>query len=359
MEELRELASRRYAVFSLAQAAACGVSDEALARAVRRGICRRLQAGVYAFAGSPESWEQSVMAACLAAGKDAVASHRTAARIWGLVAADDDIVEISVPRKNGPRPRQVTVHRSADLVAGHSTLRYRLPVTNPLRTIVDLAAVLPAERVEDALDSGLAWPALFSVPAIESMRRQLARKGRAGVGVLAAVLEDRALGDEVSDSKLESRMAGLLRKAGLPPAVFHFVVTTPSGLFLAEVDFAYPALRLAIEVDGFKAHGTPRAMAKDFVRQNGLVPHGWRVLRFTWRQVTRQPDMVSRASPRRSPASRRHEAGRQSGGRAARWRARRKIRSSIGSVSLPVKVFCWLGWNEHRIVGPEVGTSTA
>ncbi len=61
------------------------------------------------------------------------------------------------------------------------------------------------------------------------------------------------------------------------------------------MDFAYPEIKLAIEVDGFGVHGTPRAMAKDFVRQNGLVPHGWHVLRFTWRQVTRQPEMVAAA----------------------------------------------------------------
>jgi very-short-patch-repair endonuclease len=71
--------------------------------------------------------------------------------------------------------------------------------------------------------------------------------------------------------------------------------TTPAGLFLAEVDFAYPEIKLAIEVDGFDAHGTPRAMAKDFVRQNGLVPYRWRVLRFTWRQVTRESEMVAAA----------------------------------------------------------------
>jgi hypothetical protein len=128
-------------------------------------------------------------------------------------------------------------------------------VTNPLRTIVDLAAVLPADGVEDAIDTGLAWPSLFSIPAIESMRDEIARRGRAGAGVLAAIL----------------------------------------GIFLAEVDFAYPDLRLAIEVDGFGVHGTPRAMAKDFVRQNGLVPYGWHVLRFTWRQVVREPEMVARA----------------------------------------------------------------
>jgi len=112
---------------------------------------------------------------------------------------------------------------------------------------------------------------------------------------LRKVLSERVLGDAVSDSELEKRMAKLLRRAGLPPAVFHYVVLTPAGLFLAEVDFAYPEVRLAIEVDGFGVHGTPRAMAKDFVRQNGLVPYGWRVLRFTWRQVTREPEMVAAA----------------------------------------------------------------
>ena len=168
-------------------------------------------------------------------------------------------------------------------------------MTNPLRTMVDLGAVLSPEAVEDALDAGLAWPSLFSVAAVEATLNELAGRGRSGSGVLRTVLDERVLGDAVSDSKLEKRMAQLLRRAGLPAAVFHYVVCTPGGVFLAEVDFAYPEIKLAIEVDGFGAHGTPRAMAKDFVRQNGLVPYGWRVLRFTWRQVTRQPDLVASA----------------------------------------------------------------
>ncbi len=61
------------------------------------------------------------------------------------------------------------------------------------------------------------------------------------------------------------------------------------------MDFAYPELLLAIEVDGWESHGAPAAMGKDFVRQNGLVPYGWRVLRFTWRQVVRQPHKVAAA----------------------------------------------------------------
>ncbi len=116
--------------------------------------------------------------------------------------------------------------------------------------------------------------------------------------MLRKVLEERVLGDAVSDPELEKRMSRLLKQAGLPAAVFHYAVCTPAGMFLAEVDFAYPDIKLAIEVDGFGVHGTPRAMARDFVRQNGLVPFGWRVLRFTWPQVTRQPEMVAAAIKR-------------------------------------------------------------
>jgi very-short-patch-repair endonuclease len=295
VDDLHQLAAWQYSTFSSAQAAACAVSSDALFRAVRRGSVIRLHASVFAFAGSPDTWERSVMAACLAAGEGAAASHRTAARLWKLRDSADDRVEITVPRNRFPRLRGVTVHRSADLKAEHSTVRHRIPVTNPLRTMVDLAAVVPPDAVEDALDAGLRSPALFSVAAVESMLDDLARRGRTGAGVLRRVLDGRVLGDAVTDSELEKRMAALLRRAGLPPAVFHQVVYTPAGLFLAELDFAYPDIKLAIEVDGFGVHGTPRAMAKDFVRQNGLVPYGWHVLRFTWRQVVRQPDMVAAA----------------------------------------------------------------
>ena len=293
-ESLEERAETQLGLFTLGQAIDAGVNRTTLYRRQRLGRYVLLHPGVFRFAGLPESWESSVLAACLAAGDKAVASHRTAAHVWGLSDPADDI-EITLPGQCHPRLRGVRVHRSADLRTEHTTVRRRIPVTNPLRTMVDLAAVLDPAGVEDALDAGLAYPSLFSVAAVEAMRNRLAQHGRAGTGVLRRVLEERALGDAVSDSQLEKRMAKLLRRAGLPKAVFHFVVLTPGGVFLAEVDFAYPDVKLAIEVDGFGVHGTPRAMAKDFVRQNGLVPYGWRVLRFTWRQVTREPEMVAEA----------------------------------------------------------------
>lgn len=292
---LEDFAEAQYGLFTLDQALASGLNRTTVYRRTRLGRYALEHPCVFAFAGLPASWERSVLAACLGAGEEAVASHRSAARLWSLIDPSDDIVEITVPYAQRPRLRGVTVHRSTDLCCEQTTVRRRIPVTNPLRTMVDLAAVLPPNAVEDALDAGLRWPSLFSVRAVEATLRELAGKGRSGTGVLKGILEERVFGNAVSDSELEKRMGKLLRRAGLPKAVFHYAVCTPESLFLAEVDFAYPEIKLAIEVDGFGVHGTPRAMAKDFVRQNGLVPYGWRVLRFTWRQVTRQPGMVAAA----------------------------------------------------------------
>jgi hypothetical protein len=290
--EIAELSARQYALFTTKQAVACGVTHRRLRRWRGEGRVTEEQRGVYGIAGAPDSWERRLMAACLAGGPGTVASHRAAARLWGLDDHGGDLVEITVPRLRSPRPRGTVVHRSTDLEDAHTTVRRRLPVTNPLRTIIDLGAVLRPEQVEDALDRGLS-DRLFSVAAIEWMRNDLSRQGRHGTGVLGRILDQRALGDEVPDQLLEPRMARLLQSADLPPAIYHYVLRTPEGRFLAEVDFAYPQRRLAIEVDGYAVHGTPRAMAKDFVRQNGLVSYRWHVLRFTWRQVVRTPGAVA------------------------------------------------------------------
>jgi very-short-patch-repair endonuclease len=82
----------------------------------------------------------------------------------------------------------------------------------------------------------------------------------------------------------EARMARLLAARGLPPAVPEYEVWN-GATFVARVDFAYPELLLAIEVDGFAAHSSVDAFRCDRARQNALVTAGWTVLRFTWTEV--------------------------------------------------------------------------
>jgi very-short-patch-repair endonuclease len=284
---LAELAAVQHGLVSRAQAHELGVSDSSIRKRCLAGGLRALQPGVYVVGGAPDTWHQRMLGACMAAGGLAVASHRSAARLWGLLG-EEDLLELTVCRPRAPRPRRALWHRSRDLVPRHATVRNGIPVTNPMRTLVDLGAVVERWVVEDALDRALS-SRLVRMSAVEWMLHDVARPGRRGCGVLRTVLDDRALGTARPDGLLEPRMARLLRSHGLPEAVFQHPVREAR----ARVDFAYPQERLAIEVDGYEVHGTPRAMAADHERHNRLVAAGWTVLRFTWHQVVREPARVA------------------------------------------------------------------
>jgi len=66
------------------------------------------------------------------------------------------------------------------------------------------------------------------------------------------------------------------------------------GQVIAEADFAAPELKLCIEIDGRAYHSDRATFENDRARQNALVLAGWTVLRFTWEQITAQPDEVVR-----------------------------------------------------------------
>jgi very-short-patch-repair endonuclease len=285
--DLAERAELQHGVISRAQAMACGLTASALARRLAAGRVVALHPGVYRWPGTPVTWEQEVVAACLACGPGTVASHRSAAAVWGLLDRTD-LVEVATRRPRCPKPRGVLLHRSTDLDDTHTTVRRGLPVTNPLRTMVDLGAVVGHQAVEDALDRGLGAH-LFSVAAVEHLLFDVARPGRRGCGVLRQVLDRRALGAARPDGLLEPRMARLMRSAGFPPAAFQHVVPEAG----ARVDFAYPTIRLAIEVDGFAFHSSSDAMSSDHDRHNRLLAAGWRVVRFTWPDVVRRPQRVT------------------------------------------------------------------
>ena len=83
------------------------------------------------------------------------------------------------------------------------------------------------------------------------------------------------------------RMAKLLRDYGLPPAEFQYRVAQWI------LDFAYPEVKLALEVDGWEVHSSPAALQRDLQRQNALIALGWTILRFTWADVVRKPAAVA------------------------------------------------------------------
>jgi len=258
--------------------------------AVDAGILAREHTNVLRLAGAPRTEEQRTLYAVWAAAGLAAASRRSASTVWGLSDVWPDHPDVCVAPPRLPRLRGAHVHRSAALTPDRIVIVRHIPVTDPMLTVLQLGAVVARFVVEDAVERGL-QRRLFTVAGLWAMLEQLGRSGRNGAGVLRAVLVDRALGDERPESLLESRMAQLLDRAGLPKPNYQFEVFD-GDRFVARVDFAYPELMVVIEVDGWTVHGTPQATTLDFARQNEVELLGWTVLRFTWDMVVRRPAFV-------------------------------------------------------------------
>jgi very-short-patch-repair endonuclease len=263
-----------------------GHSRTSLQQRVNSGRYDRVQPRVYRVSGAPVTSEHHLVAACKSTG--GVASHRAAAALWGLDVPPGTI-EVTVTRSRYPRPKGVVIHRSTDLRPEDVTVRYGIPVTNPLRTLLDLGAVVPAWIVEEAIDAAMAKK-LVTLPGLEVILLTHGKRGRRGAGVLRRLLAKRC--GHIPDSTLEGKMRRLCQRYDLPLPKFQYVIRN-GKLFVAKVDFAYPELKLAIEVDGYEKHSSPEAFQHDRSRQNNLVELGWTILRFTWGDIVHRPEMVA------------------------------------------------------------------
>jgi very-short-patch-repair endonuclease len=90
---------------------------------------------------------------------------------------------------------------------------------------------------------------------------------------------------------LEDIMARVFVDYHLPRPVAEF---TPSGADEYRLDFAYPDLKLAIEVDGYRWHSDPARMDADYARRRSLEANGWVVMPYTWRQIMADPEGVAK-----------------------------------------------------------------
>lgn len=292
-EACARLASRQSGVIGRVQALGCGMSEDAIFRRLRARRWRTLLPGVYAVNVTPASWQQRLTAAYLWAGPEAVVSHRSAAVVWGFDGfrrgtngATRDPVDLSVYRNLDPLPPGIVVHRVRSLRPGEIALVSGFRVTTPTRTLIDLAAHVPQEVLETALDDALRR-GLTSLPKL----RAAARMPRRGVALVKALPEERTPG-RVAASVLERRLLGLLLRAGLPKPHLQFEVRDGSTL-IARLDLGYPDSKLAIEADGYAFHSGRSRWQTDRGRDNELVRRGWRVLHFTKVQIDSQPDAVA------------------------------------------------------------------
>jgi very-short-patch-repair endonuclease len=250
-----------------------------LERRVRDGSLERVRSSVYRFAGTPPTWEQAVLAACLSAHGGAVASHTTAARLFALRGFEETSnVEITTASRQRTRLTEVVVHDTMFLGRHHVTRRRSMPVTSPARTVCDLTWRCAPWQVERALDDALRR-GLTSLRRIDRVFRDLAHRGRRRSTVMRGLLEARLPGFDPGDSDMELRLVRWLSAAGLTPPVQQHRVRVGGTTY--RLDLAYPELKIGIEYDGWDPHRTRSAFDGDRRRQNPLELRGWLMLRYT------------------------------------------------------------------------------
>ena len=161
-----------------------------------------------------------------------------------------------------------------------------IPVTTAARTLLDLAAVSPADAVEEALDEALRR-GLVTLSRLRWRMDELGR--RPGSGTMRRLIDARRDGGRAVKSVLETRVLRLLKRTRLPrPERQHPV--RDRGHVVAIVDFAYPEFKLAIEADSYQWHSGRGAWRRDLHRRNRLTHLGWYVLHVTSDDVDHRAD---------------------------------------------------------------------
>jgi len=288
---IARLSERQHGVFSRAQAIAAGMHPSAIDRRVNNAEWEAVDYATYRVAGAPPTWRQRLMAACLAG--PAMASHRAAAALLGFVDCEEGVVEVTASRhRRRFRRGDVVWHESQRLDDRDFTESDGIPVTRPLRTLLDLGVILDVDGLEELLDDGLrrGW---FSTTAIWRRWEQLGGNLRPGGRVVQAVLERKKSGERPPGSILETRFRHLLRRAGLPEPVGQYEVHD-HGELVARVDFAYPCLGIVIEVDGEERHAGRSPRMRDGRRDRRLMALGFHPLRFHWDDIRKTPGAVAR-----------------------------------------------------------------
>lgn len=200
------------------------------------------------------------MAAVLACGHGAVLSHASAAALWGFLRPEPGPVDVSLPSRSNRRHDGIRIHRPRQLPARDWTVRADIPVTTPHRTISDIRQTLPPYLVRRAA-------------------REAQHTG-------FRVRTDRTRSD------LERDFATFLRRHRLPPPQVN-VRVGDARLGRFTVDFLWPAPRLAVETDSYEYHQGDVSFEDDHARDLALRRLGFEVLRYTGRQLEREPELVA------------------------------------------------------------------
>jgi very-short-patch-repair endonuclease len=285
--EIARLARRQHNVVALRQLRERGMSADAAQRRVRSGRWRRIHSGVYAVSPAELTQKGRWIAAVLACGPGAALSHRSAAALRELRNDNRRSSDVTTPGRAGRGHAGINTHTSAALHDVEEIDGIR--VTRLARTLVDLAEAVSRRELERAFDRAEARELLDLAAIHAELRRS---PNRTGAKRVRALLVEHYAGTTLTRGEMEELFLALCRKARLPqPEVDQWIAVPAEEIC---VDFVWRHPGLAIETDDYTTHRTRQAFERDRYRDQELGVAGYRVLRFTWRQITLEPDRVAR-----------------------------------------------------------------
>jgi very-short-patch-repair endonuclease len=274
-DDIRRIAERQHGNVTRAQLDGIGLTRNEIDERREQGWLIRRHTGVYAVGHVPRTRESRWLAAVLALGEGAVLSHAAAGAHWGILAGAA-VTEVIVPTTAGhPKRDGIVVHRQR-LPASHVTVRGGIPVTTPIRTLLDLAAVLSLGALARAFEQA---QVKLHMPPAPLAAEVLSRPRHRGNAKLRRILPGAVDPTDVR-SVLELRFLRLCASSGIPrPRVnVRIGAWTP--------DFLWPDHRLVVETDGFDFHRTAAARRRDATKDEVLRGEGFTVVRLTWAEVT-------------------------------------------------------------------------
>jgi hypothetical protein len=272
------LAERQWGLVTAAQLVALGVARETISRWTQDGYLHQVHPRVYAVGHQAGGVERDHAAALLYAGPGAMLSHATA--IWWLGLSDRQprTMELSTPR----RCRSVGAIKVHGRRTCERVWHKRLPTTNLEQSLLDYAAVAPDGRIRHAL----AEADYMKVLDLAALRATLG-SGRAGSARLRHALARHEPKLAHTRSPLERLFLPLCESYGIPLPDINVYV---EGIL---VDAVWRDQRLVVELDGRDNHSSWAQIQRDRSNELRLRAAGFRVIRYGWRQVEEEPEVVA------------------------------------------------------------------
>jgi very-short-patch-repair endonuclease len=274
------LAARQHGVVARWQLLDAGVTADQIKWRLATGRLHELYRGVYLVGHAAAPQYAHEMAALLAFRLEAVLSHRSAAALWDLLPypATAPVWVTIAPERSAARPRIKACRARLERRAVRH--RHRMALTSPPRTILDLAAHLDEEALEQVVAEAHFRRLASEAELHDQLKRNPHRRGNAA---LRRVL-DLPGGPRRTRSPAEVEMVRLLRKAGVTG------FETNARVCGYEVDVLWRELSLAVEVDGYDGHSGRAAFERDRLKVATLKAAGIDVVPATARRIRDDPD---------------------------------------------------------------------